>query len=95
MVHTNGTDNMDKVPIYKGPWMMVVFIVVTVGLALWMMLARIWPASILIEVQAQWFDGRYYPKATFAVIWIGIVGIVFAALALMGKIIEIIRGEEK
>ena len=95
MVQTDGRDNINKVPFYKGPWMAAVFIAVTVGLALWMMLARVWPASVLIEWQAGWFDGRYYPKATFAVIWIGIVFLIFAAMALVGKMIEIFSGEEK
>ncbi|MBP7582793.1 MAG: hypothetical protein KBA61_02085 [Spirochaetes bacterium] len=93
MTTVNEPQMESKVPFYKGPWMAVVFIVGTVGLALWMMLARVWPASVLIEKQAQWFDGRYYSKATFAVLWIGIVVAVFAAVAVIGKIMEVARGE--
>jgi len=36
MVQTVGTDNINKVPFHKGPWMVVFFIAGTVGLAFWM-----------------------------------------------------------
>ncbi len=83
----------NAVPFYKGPLMLISFIVITVGVALWLMLTRTWPASELISWQADMFDGRYYPKATFAVIWIGIVILCFALIALIGWLKSIISGE--
>jgi hypothetical protein len=66
------------------------FLGVTVGVSLWMMLDEIWPANKLIDLQAGWFNGEYYPKLTFAVIWI-LVLLVFAFIyivldAVWGKI---------
>ena len=47
----------------------VVFLVGSVGIALWMMISDIWQASALINLQADWFNGEYYPKMTFAIVW--------------------------
>lgn len=57
-----------------------VFLGASVALALWMMIAGIWPANKLIELQAGWFNGEYYPKLTFAVVWLFVL-IIFALIA--------------
>ena len=62
------------------PWKQLrvplIFIAVTLGIAIWIMFARIWPANIIIKAQLNWFDGYYYPKATIVVIWISLVLII-------------------
>jgi hypothetical protein len=70
------------------------FLGVTVGVALWMEVKEIWPASKLIEWQAGWFNGEYYPKLAFAVIWI-LVLLAFALVyGLLDGIWKFIKGKK-
>ncbi len=57
-------------------WSLWLFVVIIIGLFIlpvWMVESQIWPASLLIELQAKMFSGKYYPRATGAVIFILLV----------------------
>jgi hypothetical protein len=69
----------DKAYLRKQLIKFFLFLGVSVGVSLWLMIDDIWPASKLIDLQAGWFDGEYYPKLTFAVVWIFVL-LVFAAV---------------
>jgi len=70
------------------------FLALTVGISLWMMIKEIWPANKLIDLQAGWFNGEYYPKLTFGVIWI-LVLLAFVMPIFMGEWIWIkIKGKK-
>src|SRR5271166_3331400 len=75
-------------------WGMILFfsfIAITAGLALWIEIADIWPANVISDVQAKWFNGYYYPKLTFAVIWILILIICAIPLKIIMSIVEKIK----
>ena len=65
----------------------------SVAVAIWMVLAEIWPASVLIKLQAGWFDGNYYPKYTIAVVWICILLLCALIFSLIEGIIKKIRAK--
>ncbi|HTB31966.1 MAG TPA: hypothetical protein VK808_08080 [Bacteroidia bacterium] len=69
----------DKAYLRKQLIKFFLFLGVSVGVSLWLMIDDIWPASKLIDLQAGWFNGEYYPKLTFAVVWIFVL-LVFAAV---------------
>jgi hypothetical protein len=71
------------------------FLAVSVGVAMWMVFDDIWPASKLIELQDGWFDGEYYPKATFAVVWILLLLAFVVVMGVAGWIWGLIRGKKK
>ena len=64
----------DRPPITKtprGPMIKFVFVLVaSVGVSIWITFAPLFPATVFIKWQLQWFDGSYYPKYTFAVVWV-------------------------
>ncbi len=72
--------------------MIIPFIVISVGIALWLMLSSTWPADVLINLQAHLLNGKYYPKATFAVLWIGVVIIFFVILAFIDWLATSLKG---
>ncbi len=81
----------DKAYLRKQLIKFFVFLGVTVGISIWMMIAEVWPANKLIDLQAGWFDGEYYPKATFAVIWILVLlvfVVIYSLLDGFGRIIK-------
>ncbi len=82
--NTTGDTPQAQPPQRKQLIIFFLFLAVTVGVALWMMIAEIWPADKLIELQAGWFDGEYYPKATFAVIWIMLVLAIVVVIGVAG-----------
>jgi hypothetical protein len=83
----------DKAFLRKQMIKFFLFLGLTVGISLWMEVAEIWPANKLIDLQAGWFNGEYYPKFTFAVIWI-IVLLSFVVLFSIGDAIwNKIRGK--
>jgi hypothetical protein len=47
----------------------ILFISIPAVIAFWMEIADMWPANYISDLQAKWFNGYYYPKITFAVIW--------------------------
>ena len=82
----------------RGPMIKFVFVLVTsVAISIWITFAPLWPATVFIKWQLRWFDGSFYPKYTFAVVWvIMLVAFTFVALFitwLWGKIIG--KKEEK
>lgn len=88
-------DNGNKVPFYKGPIMIIPFIGFSVGIALWLLITRTWPADVLLRWQGKFLNGMYYPKATFAVLWIGVVLIFFAAIGFMEWLVSLFKSEIK
>jgi heme/copper-type cytochrome/quinol oxidase subunit 4 len=70
------------------------FLGVTVGIALWMMIDDIWPASALIDLQAGWFDGEYYPKLTFAIVWIIVLLAIVAVIAIGDWLWSMVKGKK-
>ncbi|HTA28439.1 MAG TPA: hypothetical protein VK809_11660 [Bacteroidia bacterium] len=73
----------DKAYLRKQMIKFFLFLGVSVGVALWMMIDNIWPASKLIDLQAGWFNGEYYPKLTFGVIWIFVL-LAFVVVFIFG-----------
>ncbi len=47
----------------------ILYILGTVGLSIWIMMYNFRPANRLIKLQLDWFDGYYYPKITFGLVW--------------------------
>jgi len=88
-------EDNSRVPFYKGPIMIIPFIGFSVGIALWLLLTRTWPANVLIHWQASLLNGNYYPKATFAVLWIGIVVLFFAAICFTEWLFTLLKSEIK
>ena len=92
MENKNTTQLKPPVKPPRGPMIRFVFVLVTsVAISMWITFAPLWPATIFIKWQLRWFDGYYYPKYTFVVVWvIMLVAFTFVTLVgtwLWGKII--------
>jgi len=83
----------NKVPSYKGPIMIIPFTGFSVAIALRILLTRTWPADALIHWQGNLLGGKYYPKATFTVLWIGVVIIFFAVISLIEWFASLLKSE--
>lgn len=61
-------DTSNNKPAPKKPNVIgAILLLVAIGLTLYMTFAEVWPVTKLIEIQAGWFDGSYYPKLTFLI----------------------------
>jgi len=74
--------------------MFFLFLAVTVGISLWLMIANKWPASALIDLQAGWFNGEYYPKLTFGIIWILVLLVCVVIYSIGDWLWRLIRGKK-
>jgi hypothetical protein len=66
----------------------ICFIISLFILPVWMMSNNIWPASFLIKVQSKLFNGKYYPRATGAVIFILLVFVILLGSMLISQLKE-------
>ncbi len=85
----------DKAHLRKQMIKFFLFLGVTVGISLWMMIAEIWPANKLIDLQAGWFNGEYYPKLTFGIIWILVLLVFVVIYSLFDGLWRMIKGKSK
>ena len=67
------------------------FMIISAGAALYMMIKEIEPARAIMDLQADWFNGKYYPKATFAVLWIMILVAIAIVYSFFDWIIRLIN----
>ncbi len=95
MEEQNNADKIkeDKAYLRKQLIKFFTFIIITASLALYMMIKEIQPAKYLIDLQAGWFNGDYYPKATFAVMWIYVMAVVGIILSIIVWIVNKIKGK--
>lgn len=63
---------------------LVVTLVGLTATSIYLVAARIGPVGWLVAKQGEWFDGKYYPKATFTV--------VFTCLALCLGLVATVTG---
>jgi len=86
MTEQNDTDKakQDAAILKKQVIKFFVVIIITASASLYLMIKEIQPARYLMDLQAGWFSGEYYPKATFAVLWI----IMLLAFALVYSFID-------
>jgi hypothetical protein len=84
----------DKAYLRKQMIKLFLFLGISVGVALWMMIAEIWPANKLIDLQAAWFNGEYYPKLTFGVIWIMVLLVFVLIFSLLDGLWRKIKGKK-
>ena len=84
----------DTPPRQKFPWKAMAlplgFIGLTVVLALVLMINRVGLIADLIAIQIEWLGG-YYPLATFAIIWIVLVGCIGGVLGIGNMLLQRIR----
>lgn len=84
----------DKAYLRKQLLKFFLFLGVSVGVSLWLMIKEIWPASALINLQAKWFDGSFYPKITFGLIWIFVLLVCTGLFLFFGWIINLLKGNK-
>jgi uncharacterized membrane protein len=73
----------------------VSFLVVSVALAAWLTFTPLFPATLFIKWQYNWFDGSWYPKYTFAVVWILVLLAMAFVFISISWIWEKIKGNTK
>jgi len=74
-------------PSAKQILLICLWVVPTIGLAIWMTIAEIWPVSKLIELQAKWSGGYYYPKLTILITWACmVIPVLLIRIAIKGSI---------
>ena len=97
MNEQNDTDKAKKDKAFLRKQLIKFFavIIITSGIALYMMIKEIQPARYFIDLQAGWFNGDYYPKITFGVLWI-IILLAFALLySAFDWLMRLINGKKK
>jgi hypothetical protein len=96
MTEQNDTDKAkkDQALLKKQVAKFFAVVIITSGAALYLMIKEIQPARYFMDLQSGWFDGKYYPKATFAVLWI-IMLLAFAAVySFIDWMIRLIKGKK-
>ena len=60
-------------------------LLMSLGVVIYMMVNDAAPWRWLVELQAGWFDGEYYPKMTGAVLFLGALMIVGPIISFLGS----------
>ncbi len=77
----------------KGPIIKFIsFLAVSVAAAAWITFTPLFPATVFIKWQSNWFDGSWYPKYTFAVVWIIMLLVLAFVFILISSVWEKING---